>query len=89
MKWRVRPYLGKDNMRDGAFYVANKLYGIALKLKIFQHHTKKRQLNAKTKMVHLGGVVWTFPRESKEEAHGCSGYRSCKPMKTASITSVI
>ena len=41
----VRPYLELNNVREGAFYVANRLYGITSpKLKTFRNRMKRHRL---------------------------------------------
>ena len=77
---QVRPYLKLENMRDGVFYVANKLYGITftqldnLPSLIPMH----RHSNVRTKTVPHLGVLYMdfFPRASKEGGAWCGSYRS-------------
>lgn len=76
----VRPYLELDNVRDGAFYVANKLYGITFtEIKdIPTPHEEATAFECKDKDgTHLGVLYMDFfPRESKRGGAWCGGYRS-------------
>ncbi len=76
----VRPYLELNNVRDGAFYVANKLYGITFtEIKdIPTPHEEATAFECKDKYgTHLGVLYMDFfPRESKRGGAWCGGYRS-------------
>ena len=76
----VRPYLALNNVRDGAFYVANKLYGINFtEIKdIPTPHEEATAFECKDKDgTHLGVLYMDFfPRESKRGGAWCGGYRS-------------
>ena len=76
----VRPYLELNNVRDGAFYVANKLYGITFtEIKdIPTPHEEATVFECKDKDgTHLGVLYMDFfPRESKRGGAWCGGYRS-------------
>ncbi|OCW92721.1 peptidase M3 [Macellibacteroides sp. HH-ZS] len=76
----VRPYLELNNVRDGAFYVANKLYGITFtEIKdIPTPHEEATAFECKDKDGTLLGVLYMdfFPRESKRGGAWCGGYRS-------------
>ena len=76
----VRPYLELNNVRDGAFYVANKLYGITFtEIKdIPTPHEEATAFPCKDKDgTHLGVLYMDFfPRESKRGGAWCGGYRS-------------
>ena len=78
----VRPYLKLDNVREGAFYVANKLYGITftpLKLKDMPlPHPEAQVFECKDKDgTHLGVIYFDFfPRASKRGGAWCGTYRS-------------
>ena len=76
----VRPYLELNNVRDGAFYVANKLYGITFtEIKdITTPHEEATAFECKDKDgTHLGVLYMDFfPRESKRGGAWCGGYRS-------------
>ena len=76
----VRPYLELNNVREGAFYVANKLYGINFtQIKgIPVPHEEATAFECKDKDgTHLGVLYMDFfPRESKRGGAWCGGYRS-------------
>ena len=76
----VRPYLELNNVREGAFYVANKLYGITFtQIKgIPAPHEEATAFECKDKDgTHLGVLYMDFfPRESKRGGAWCGGYRS-------------
>ena len=76
----VRPYFELNNVRDGAFYVANKLYGITFtEIKdIPTPHEEATAFECKDKDgTHLGVLYMDFfPRESKRGGAWCGGYRS-------------
>ena len=76
----VRPYLKLDNVREGAFYVANKLYGITFTpLKDMPlPHPEAQVFECKDKDgTHLGVIYFDFfPRASKRGGAWCGTYRS-------------
>ena len=76
----IRPYLKLENVRDGAFYVANKLYGITFTAipKIPLPHPDAEAFECKDKDgTHLGVLYMDyFPRESKRSGAWCGAYRS-------------
>lgn len=76
----VRPYLELNNVRDGAFYVANKLYGITFtEIKdIPKPHKDATAFDCKDKDgTHLGVLYMDFfPRTSKRGGAWCGTYRS-------------
>ena len=76
----VRPYLELNNVRDGAFYVANKLYGITFtEIKdIPKPHKDATAFDCKDKDgTHLGVLYMDFfPRASKRGGAWCGTYRS-------------
>lgn len=76
---QVRPYLKLDNVREGAFYVANKLYGITFTpiIKIPLPHPDARAYECKDKNgTHLGVLYMDFfPRSSKRVGAWCGTYR--------------
>ena len=75
----VRPYLKLDNVREGAFYVANKLYGITFTpLKDMPlPHPEAQVFECKDKDgTHLGVIYFDFfPRASKRGGAWCGTYR--------------
>ena len=77
---QVRPYLKLDNVRDGVFYVANKLYGISFTplRDIPLPHPEAQAFECKDKNgTHLGILYFDFfPRASKRGGAWCGTYRS-------------
>ena len=77
---QLRPYLKLDNVRDGAFYVANILYGITFTpiANIPLPHPEAQAFECKDKDgTHLGVIYFDFfPRASKRGGAWCGGYRS-------------
>ncbi|MDL2209066.1 M3 family metallopeptidase [Parabacteroides sp. OttesenSCG-928-O15] len=76
----VRPYLKLENVRDGAFWVANKLYGITFKQldNMPLPHPDAQVFECKDKDGTLLGLLYMdfFPRASKRGGAWCGGYRS-------------
>lgn len=76
----LRPYLKLENVRNGVFYVANKLYGITFtELKnIPLPHPDAEAFECKDKDGKHLGVLYMdyFPRASKRGGAWCSTYRS-------------
>jgi peptidyl-dipeptidase Dcp len=79
---QVRPYLKLENVREGAFYVANKLYGITFTpiSDIPLPHPEALAFECKdVDGTHLGVLYMDFfPRASKRGGAWCGGYRSQK-----------
>lgn len=77
---QVRPYLKLENVRDGAFYVANQLYGITFTpiKNIPLPHPDAQAFECKDKDgTHLGVLYMDFfPRASKRGGAWCGTYRS-------------
>ena len=75
----VRPYLKLDNVREGAFYVANKLYGITFTplRNIPLPYPEAQAFECKDKDgSHLGVIYFDFfPRASKRGGAWCGTYR--------------
>lgn len=76
----IRPYLKLENVYEGAFYVANKLYGITFEpiKNIPLPHPEAVAFDCKDKDgTHLGVLYMDFfPRASKNGGAWCGGYRS-------------
>lgn len=76
----IRPYLKLQNVQDGAFYVANKLYGISfLPIEnIPLPHPDAKAFECKDKDgTHLGVLYMDyFPRAGKRSGAWCGSYRS-------------
>lgn len=77
---QVRPYLKLENVRDGAFLLANKLYGITFTpiKEIPLPHPDVQAFECKDKDgTHLGVLYMDFfPRASKRGGAWCGTYRS-------------
>ncbi|OAV69971.1 Peptidyl-dipeptidase dcp [Bacteroidales bacterium Barb6XT] len=77
---QVRPYLQLDNVRDGAFYVANRLYGITFNQlnEMPLPHPEAQAFECTDKDGTLLGLLYMdfFPRASKRGGAWCGGYRS-------------
>lgn len=76
----LRPYLKLENVRDGVFYVANKLYGITFTAlpDIPLPHPEAEAFECKDRDGQHLGVLYLdfFPRASKRGGAWCSSYRS-------------
>ncbi len=77
---QVRPYLKLDNVRDGIFYVCQKLYGISFSplTNVPLPHPEAQAFECKDKDgTHLGVLYMDFfPRASKRGGAWCGTYRS-------------
>lgn len=77
---QIRPYLKLENIRDGAFLLANKLYGITFTpvSEIPLPHPDAQAFECKDKDgTHLGVLYMDFfPRASKRGGAWCGTYRS-------------
>ncbi|MFH0760621.1 MAG: M3 family metallopeptidase [Bacteroidota bacterium] len=75
----LRPYFKMENVRDGAFDVANKLYGITFtEIKdIPKPHPEAMAYEVKEADGSLIGVLFMdlYPRPSKQQGAWCGGYR--------------
>jgi len=76
---QLRPYFKLENVRDGAFYVANKLYGLTFveRKDIPTYHPEVATFEVKDKDgSHLGVFLVDFhPRPGKRGGAWSSGYR--------------
>jgi len=76
----LRPYFKLENVRDGLFTVANKLFGITLTpiSDIPRPHPDAQAYEVKdADGSHLGVLYMDFfPRASKQQGAWCQGYRS-------------
>lgn len=76
----IRPYLKVENVRDGVFFVANKLYGITFSplTNIPLPHPDAQAFECKDNDgTHLGVLYMDFfPRASKRGGAWCGSYRS-------------
>ena len=89
----LRPYFKLDNVRDGLFTVANKLFGITLTpLNDFpKPHADAQAFEVKdADGTHLGVLYMDFfPRESKEQGAWCGTYRSYHLVNGKPVTPVV
>ena len=76
----VRPYFQLEKVRDGVFYVANRLFGITFtEIKdIPRPHEDAVAFECKDRNGNHQGVLYMdfFPRASKRGGAWCGGYRS-------------
>ncbi|HEX2921377.1 MAG TPA: M3 family metallopeptidase [Bacteroidales bacterium] len=89
----LRPYFNLDNVREGAFYVANKLYGITFTeiANIPLPHPDAKAFEVKeADGKHLAVLYMDFyTRESKSQGAWCGGYRDHKWKDGKEIAPVI
>lgn len=89
----VRPYLELNNVREGMFYVANKLYGITFTPlnNLPVPHPEAQAFECKdADGTHLGVLYLDyFPRASKRGGAWCSTYRSQTYQDDARVAPVV
>ncbi len=89
----LRPYFELDNVRDGAFMVANKLYGITFEeiTDIPKPHPDAVAYDVKDNDGSHLGVLYLdfFPRDSKEQGAWCNSYREHRIVDGKEITPVM
>jgi peptidyl-dipeptidase Dcp len=89
----LRPFFKLDNVRDGAFTVANKLFGITFTPinDIPLPHPDAQSFEVKdADGTHLGVLYMDFyPRESKQQGAWCGAYRSYHVVDKKGITPVV
>jgi peptidyl-dipeptidase Dcp len=89
----LRPYFKLENVRDGLFTVANKLFGITITpLKgLPLPHPDALPFEVKdTDGSHLGVLYMDFfPRESKQQGAWCGSYRSYHVVNNKGVTPVV
>lgn len=75
----VRPYLELNNVREGAFYVANRLYGIKFRKLDYMPlpHPEAQVFECTDKDGTSLGIIYFdfFPRDSKRSGAWCGSYR--------------
>lgn len=90
---QIRPYLKLENVREGMFYVANKLYGITfteLKDMPLPHEDAVAFECKDADGTHLGVLYMDyFPRESKRGGAWCGTYRSQTYQDSTRIAPVV
>jgi peptidyl-dipeptidase Dcp len=89
----LRPYFSLDNVRDGAFAVANKLYGITFTRieNIPLPHPDAQAFEVKEADGSHVGVLYMdfYPRESKRQGAWCGSYRDHQVIDGKEITPVV
>jgi len=89
----LRPYFKLDNVREGLFTVANKLFGITLtEIKdIPRPHPDAQAFEVKeADGTHIGVLYMDFlPRESKQQGAWCGSYRSYHVVNGKGVTPVV
>ena len=89
----LRPYFSLDNVREGAFMVASKLYGLTFTPinDIPLPHYDAMAFEVKEADGTPRGVLYMdfFPRESKSQGAWCGGYRDHKWADGKEITPVV
>lgn len=89
----LRPYFSLDNVRDGAFDVANRLYGITFTRidDIPLPHPDAQAFEVKEADGRHVGVLYMdfFPRESKRQGAWCGGYRGHEVADGREISPVV
>jgi peptidyl-dipeptidase Dcp len=89
----LRPYFKLENVRDGLFTVANKLFGISLIpiSDIPRPHPDAQAYEVKdADGSHLGVLYMDFyPRASKQQGAWCQGYRSYHVVNNKGVTPVV
>lgn len=90
---QVRPYLKLENVRDGVFHVANKLYGITFTQldNLPLPHPDAQAFECKDKDGSHLGVLYMdfFPRASKKGGAWCGTYRSQTYKDGKKVTPVV
>lgn len=89
----LRPYFKLDNVRDGVFSVANKLFGISftpLKDIPLPHPDAQAFEVKEADGTHIGVLYMDFfPRESKQQGAWCGGYRAYHINNGTAVTPVV
>lgn len=89
----LRPYFKLENVREGLFTVANKLFGITLTpiADIPKPHPDAQGYDVKdSDGSHLGVLYMDFhPRNSKQQGAWCGSYRSYHVVDNKGVTPVV
>jgi peptidyl-dipeptidase Dcp len=89
----LRPYFSLDNVRNGVFAVANKLYGITFTRidNIPLPHPDAQAFEVKEADGSHVGVLYMdfYPRESKRQGAWCGGYRDHRVVDGKEITPIV
>jgi peptidyl-dipeptidase Dcp len=89
----LRPYFKLENVREGAFSVANKLYGITFseRTDLSKYHNEAKAFEVREANGKFLGILYTdyFPRESKRGGAWCSSFRKQSIKEGKEITPVM
>ena len=89
----LRPYFKLDNVRDGAFTVANKLYGITFApiANIPLPHPEAQAFEVKEANGDHIGILYMdfFPRASKQSGAWCGSYQSHRVIDGKTISPIV
>jgi peptidyl-dipeptidase Dcp len=88
----LRPYFVMDNVRDGAFEVARKLYGIEFSVRddVPVYHSEVEVFEVKENGKHLGLLYLDYyPRESKRGGAWCTSFRRQRVRNGEQITPLV
>ena len=93
----LRPYFRLENVRDGIFYVCNRLYGITFieLLEMPKYHDEVVVFECKDANGSLLGILYMdfFPRPGKRGGAWCDSYRSqtvdAKGKRVAPVTTIV
>lgn len=89
----LRPYFKLENVRDGAFTVANKLFGITFSpiANMPLPHPEAQAYEVKdSDGSHLGVLFMDFfPRDSKQQGAWCGSYRSYHVVNNKGVAPVV
>ncbi|MDP4194190.1 MAG: M3 family metallopeptidase [Bacteroidota bacterium] len=90
---QLRPYFKLENVREGAFLVANKLYGVTFseRTDLPKYHNEAKAFEVREADGKFLGILYTdyFPRESKRGGAWCSSFRKQSIKDGKDITPVM
>jgi peptidyl-dipeptidase Dcp len=90
---RLRPYFRLENVRDGAFLVAGRLFGITFTPipDLPKPHPDAQAFEVKDNNGSHLGVLYMdfFPRNSKQQGAWCGSYRSYHVVNNKGVTPVV
>ncbi|MDP4173417.1 MAG: M3 family metallopeptidase [Bacteroidota bacterium] len=90
---QLRPYFKLENVREGAFLVANKLYGVTFseRTDLPKYHNEAKAFEVREADGKFLGILYTdyFPRESKRGGAWCSSFRKQSIKDGKEITPVM
>lgn len=89
----IKPYLTIDNVREGIFYVTNKLYGLTYKkrtdIPVYHEEVEAYEVIDRDGSHLAVLLVDPFPRSNKQNGAWCGGYRSGAYKDGVKITPVV